>query len=118
MYTSNFVNTLIMPHHSAFQAMNFANYALGSQENILGGRPMDGSRMPRTKQRTVLGVLNENDQQSRTISLVGLLLINKLFKLLSIRLYVSNSNRGKLFLSLPREPQNPNLWMKPLAMDF
>lgn len=66
-----------MFHYSAFQAMNFTNHAtLGSQENILGGRAMDGSRVPRTKQRTVLGVLSENEQQSRAISLVGVLLMH------------------------------------------
>ena len=51
--------------------MNFTSHAtLGSQENIFGGGALDGSRMPRTKQRTVLGVLSENEQQSRAVCLV------------------------------------------------
>ncbi|XP_012678454.1 cyclin-A1 [Clupea harengus] len=50
--------------------MNFTSHAtLGSQENIFGGGALDGSRMPRTKQRTVLGVLSENEQQSRAVCL-------------------------------------------------
>ncbi|XP_062393079.1 cyclin-A1 [Sardina pilchardus] len=50
--------------------MNFTSHAtLGSQENALDGKEMDGSRMPRMKQRTVLGVLSENEQQKRAISL-------------------------------------------------
>ncbi|KAL2094669.1 hypothetical protein ACEWY4_009388 [Coilia grayii] len=51
--------------------MNFTSHAatLGSQENIIERKVVDTSRVAKTKQRTVLGVLSENEQQTRAIIL-------------------------------------------------
>ncbi|XP_021447320.2 cyclin-A1 [Oncorhynchus mykiss] len=47
--------------------MNFSSVArLSSQENVLASNRMDSSRMDRAKQRTILGVLTENEQHSRS----------------------------------------------------
>ncbi|XP_013985231.2 cyclin-A1 isoform X2 [Salmo salar] len=50
--------------------MNFSNVARlasrSSQENVLASNRMDSSRMDRAKQRTILGVLTENEQHSRS----------------------------------------------------
>ncbi|XP_055792826.1 cyclin-A1 [Salvelinus fontinalis] len=50
--------------------MNFNTVARlasrSSQENVLASNRMDSSRMDRAKQRTILGVLTENEQHSRS----------------------------------------------------
>lgn len=52
--------------------MNFSSVArLSSQENVLASNRMDSSRMDRAKQRTILGVLTENEQHSRSFGQVS-----------------------------------------------
>lgn len=55
--------------------MNFSNVARlasrSSQENVLASNRMDSSRMDRAKQRTILGVLTENEQHSRSFGQVS-----------------------------------------------
>ncbi|XP_071760080.1 cyclin-A1 [Centroberyx gerrardi] len=51
--------------------MNGQLGSLTSKENVLPSNKMDASWVPRAKQRTMLGVLTENEQHSRSLSQGG-----------------------------------------------